>query len=461
MPPRNPPPDRPVVEKPPAEMPPPDKPAASQIKPAPLKGDQEERPLPSAVGAVCVGGGGRFLILHLPRDRKLAVFDANEAKVVKYLPVAEDDVKIAAGQDKLIVALPAGNVLQRWNLATFEKEATVAAPAKGTLKTLAMGSASRGPLFLGYGGVRVPGGGLVAVDPLTFKELAFKTDGDRGFGIGFEEYPSEVRISADGRLLTAWTPNLSPSGLTTMVRQGNTWKTHYEHTSVGALLPSPDGQTVFATGRLYTAEGKPLGEQAGGFGGMVWYLPALHGPFFLSLNETKQGGQGGLSVGVHMGTERRALVTLPNIDAVHGLVDWQTGQTQPFDRHVFLIPDAQLLVVIPPSKDKLVLYRFNLEQQLDKAGLDYLYIQSRPVTTAVKGQTYTYQVGVRSRKGHVRIKLDSGPDGMKVSPEGQLFWDVPKNFSAAEADVILTVSDASGQEIFHTFKIGVRDRPEP
>src|SRR5262245_46419188 len=120
-----------------------------------------------------------------------------------------------------------------------------------------MGSASRGPLFLGLGGQRVPGSvGLVAVDPLTFKDAGFKTEGDRGFGIGFEEFPSEVRISADGRLLTAWTPNLSPSGLTTVVRQGNTWKAHYEHTSVGALLPSPDGQTVFTTGRLYTAEGK-------------------------------------------------------------------------------------------------------------------------------------------------------------------------------------------------------------
>src|SRR5262249_10300016 len=161
---------------------------------------------------------------------------------------------------------------------------------------------------------------------------------------------------------------------------------------------------------------------------------------------------------VHMGTERRALVTLPNIDAVQGLVDWQTGQAQPLDRHVFLIPDAQLLVVIPPAKDRLVLYRFHLEQELDKAGVDYLYVQSRPATTAVKGQTYACQVSVKSKKGGVKFKLDSGPEGMKVSPEGKLTWDVPRNFSATEADVILTVSDASGQEVFHTFKLAVRDR---
>jgi hypothetical protein len=32
---------------------------------------------------------------------------------------------------------------------------------------------------------------------------------------------------------------------------------------------------------------------------------------------------------------------------------------------------------------------------------------------------------------------------------------VPADFADAEADVILSVADASGQEIFHTFKIAV------
>jgi hypothetical protein len=38
---------------------------------------------------------------------------------------------------------------------------------------------------------------------------------------------------------------------------------------------------------------------------------------------------------------------------------------------------------------------------------------------------------------------------------GKLTWDVPKGLAEQEADVILTVSDASGQEIFHTFKVAV------
>jgi hypothetical protein len=451
------PPDKPPGDKPASDKPPP---AVGPIKPAPLQGAQEERGLPGPLGDVCVGGGGRFLILHLPRDRMLAVFDANEARVVKYLP-AEYDAKIAAGLDKLLVGLPATDMLQRWSLSTFEKEATGPSPVPGTVKQFVMGSASRGPLFLGVGGQPMQGGGLVAVDPLTFKDVGFKTEDDRGPRLGFDQYPSELRVSADGRLITAWTPALSPSGRTTLLRQGDTWKGHHEHGSFGDLLPSPDGRLVLASGWMFTAEGKVVREGPRRPAPWVRYVPALHGPFFVSLNQTKQGDQHSLSVGIHVGSDERPLVTLPNLDAFQGLVDWRVGGGLPFDRHVFLIPDARLLVVIPRAKDKLLLCRFDLEQLLDKAGGDYLFVQSQPVTTAVRGQTYTYQVDVKSRKGNLKIKLDSGPEGMKVSPEGQVTWAVAGNFPAAEVDVVLTVSDASGQEIPHKFKISLRDRPEP
>ena len=45
------------------------------IKPAPLTDERTILSLPSPVADVVVGGGGRFLILHLPKLRQLAVFD--------------------------------------------------------------------------------------------------------------------------------------------------------------------------------------------------------------------------------------------------------------------------------------------------------------------------------------------------------------------------------------------------
>src|SRR5262249_14536761 len=54
----------------------------------PAKGpalEAEVRALPATVGDVAAGGGGRYLVMSLPRLRKLAVFDVQEDKVAHYI----------------------------------------------------------------------------------------------------------------------------------------------------------------------------------------------------------------------------------------------------------------------------------------------------------------------------------------------------------------------------------------
>src|SRR5262249_13352325 len=146
------------------------------------------------VAHVCAGGAGRFLILHLPGRRQLAIFDVNEAKIVKYLAVAEDNIKFAASQDKLVVANPTAKGLQRFNLAGFEKQATVAMPTEGKLAVALMGSASPGPLMLA-------GSSLTFLDPVTFKEVKYQWEegrGGRAMGGINDNYPASVRLSANG-----------------------------------------------------------------------------------------------------------------------------------------------------------------------------------------------------------------------------------------------------------------------
>ena len=50
-------------------------------------------------------------------------------------------------------------------------------------------------------------------------------------------------------------------------------------------------------------------------------------------------------------------------------------------------------------------------------------------------------------------QLDAGPPGMTVTPDGKIEWTVPGDFADGTATVIISVSDASGQEVFKTFKI--------
>jgi S1-C subfamily serine protease len=416
----------------------------ADLKPAPLKADTEERSLPAPAGDACAGGGGRFLIFHLPQSRRLAIFDANEARIVKYLPVAEDNVKIAAGRDKLVVVLPGAKVIQRYNLATFERELTAPLPYPYPLIGITMGSASDGPLLVESADYpRI--GDMSFFDIRTMKKL----DLQPGRRVHYNIAPNvRLHASADGLVITA--------GNQSYVLSGRTFDA-YDVPANGYLLPSPDGRTLYSAGRQFTAEGKPLGEQKGGHGNGLWYLPAAQGPYYLSLNEQRDGNAGKqfLSLAVHLSGDSRPLFTLPKFSALDGLVDWISGQVSPFERHIFLIPDAHLLVLMPKSNDKLVLHRFDPDQLLEQSGVDYLFVQSQPPAQAVKGATYSYPIAVRSKKGGVKPRLDAGPSGMKVTPEGKLTWDVPANFAEPEVDVILTVSDASGQEVFHTFKIAV------
>ncbi|AWM38508.1 hypothetical protein C1280_16985 [Gemmata obscuriglobus] len=429
-------------------------------KPAPITptkaADKAELKLPGTADATCFGGGGRFVLLRIPKEKKVAVLDVCEGKIVKYVPIPEDGALIAAGNEHLFVLAPTANVIQRWSLTTFEKEATVANPLSGTPRQLLMGHATDGPLFV-VGPNRM-------LDPKTFKALDLPAEANgRGMGAmsGHPQHPPAVRVSADGRVFAWWTQGLSPSGLSSMVLGESSAKAHYEHTTVGAILPGPDG-TLFTAGGLYTPELKPIGE-TGRY--QYWHhvpVPAAHGRMYLSVAAEDFPGQGRAAskVALKMVGDDKALANLSGLDGLD--VPRNNNQTmarglQMADR-VFLVPDAKALAVLHASADKVTVHAFDVEAMLAKAGVDYLFVASRP-PGATRGATFSYKPEVKSRKGGVKIKLDAGPEGMKVATDGTVTWDVPKNFNEASVSVILTVSDKSGQEAFHSFTLPVAPRP--
>ena len=120
-------------------------PSSVPITPPALGEDKVVKKLPEVFSDVVVGGGGRYLILHMPKLKKLAVFDVNEAKVTKYISLSEDDIAFAAGLDCVVVGLRKSGKLERWSLTTFELEKTV--PFEG-IKVVVMGHGSIGPVVV-------------------------------------------------------------------------------------------------------------------------------------------------------------------------------------------------------------------------------------------------------------------------------------------------------------------------
>src|SRR5262249_51369226 len=116
------------------------------LRPTPFTGDRRTVSLPGTVTDLAVGGGGRFVLLQMDGPPRLAVFDVHAGTLVRHLPLPEPGVRIAAGMDCFLVAVPSAQRLERWSLATFTREA--AYPLPGPVGALCMGSASSGPLVI-------------------------------------------------------------------------------------------------------------------------------------------------------------------------------------------------------------------------------------------------------------------------------------------------------------------------
>jgi hypothetical protein len=329
-------------------------PASAGIKPPTLEAKRVERKLESAVADVAVGGGGRYLVLHLPALRKLAVFDVNAAKVVGAIPMREEGARFTAGLEDVVVVLPAAGVIERWGLKTLERDVAAALPVKGVIKAVAMGAASRGPLLI-HSAV-----GTQPLDRATFALLdtetlrpVFSELNTATASIMCSCYRDLVhlRASADGQAFGMWCTSHSPTGMGLILFTPALTRTFYVHNSVGHVAPGPDGKALFTRGGLFPRQG-----QGGPANGPVLanpVLPACQGDWFLSLPLPGRAG----AVTVEAPGKDSSVATLPELGLPSPVED-VIKHDLTFDKRVHLIPAARLVITVPASNDRLVLHRF-------------------------------------------------------------------------------------------------------
>ena len=345
------------------------------IKPAPLKADREERMLPSTVEDACFGGGGRFFILHLPKERKLAIFDVNEARIVKYLPLADDNIRFAAGMDKLFVVYIDKNLIQRFSLATFEKEVLVPLPVEGQVKSIATGPAAAGLLLVRYGEQPTPGvSPVVFIDPVTFK----RRDIGKQMPFHSADEAYHYRASPDGSVFGGWVTSQTQS-MSSIVVTGDSAKVFGGPMS-GSVVPAADN-TLVSAGGLFTSECRPLeGDKSNPK--FRLRVPSLTGRYYLTCPggggaQHNTGVDAGKPTTVYLIGDARPLAVLSGVELFVSNEAWTRSDfTQ--DKRILFVPDAKLIALIPASGDRLVLHRFDVDEALQKADVDYLFVISRP-----------------------------------------------------------------------------------
>jgi putative Ig domain-containing protein len=434
----------PAVRPDPVVIPPPP-PAA--IRAPNLAQEKVVRMLPAPVTDVTAGGGGRYLILNLPSKKQLAVFDANTAEVVKYLPAGGDDVLIAAGMDKLVVLRKGGSKVERWSLTTFEREAEAELSLDVPAAAAAMGEASNGPLVVSA--VNWPVLGETAFfDVLKMQRIDMDAAFDRhGF---FETSPDVfLRASADGRVF-ACQQSLGGTVQTCVWTLGDVQK-YAGGNGVSRPVPGPDGAAIYTNRGVFDVQMKqlhPFSEAA--------FVPAHGGPFYLSLSSDAPGAPEGrkAEVSLYLSDYTQPFTTLADVEGAEPAKGFNPDRLTP-DKRLHLIPAAKLFVSIPRSNDRLVVRRFDPVEALQKTGWDYLDVVSLPPTLARKGEEYAYQLDVLSKKGGLTYGVQSGPPGMTIDAAGRLTWKVPADFADRTAAVLVSVRDSGGEQVLHSFTVGV------
>jgi len=469
------------------------------------------RALPGNISEIIPAGAGRYLLLIIRDTRKLAVFDANAADVVKVLSLPSENVLVAGGAEKFLVVFPDERIIQRWDLARQERETSAPLPIRASVWAIAMGSDSTGPALVFWSArQQIPAGELGRfsfIDPaslkvrkvstcLTIEGISARKTLQREVAaieetqpyLSKERFECELRASADGSLFTfRKTQGQRSDGQVIAVRGGEV-EIHHDSNSRGPQASGPDGLLVYdgASG-VRDLSGRQVLDPASPNNHSSIYLPSADPAYFIGLRGlgkylsygplgTNNADKLEFGVSIFTSGSTTPLATLDGMSEMQdvaratyvwsmanptgisgrpnsGFVDWWRTTRPPTDLRFHWVPAAKLFITIPVSNDRLVLRHFDLAKALDQFGGDYLLVTSARALTISPGEKLRHQLEVKSRKGGVKFTLSRGPDGLTVSPAGLLEWTVPAGRVKDEREALITVQDASGQSLFHTLKL--------
>jgi hypothetical protein len=351
-------------------------------------------------GAVAVGGGGRYLVIHFPEQGLLDVFDFSEGKFMGAISTDKGDVKLAAGLSRVVLS-PGGGVFRVYSLPSLARQYEGSIDLAGGVTEMAMGNRTDGPLF-----VSNPAGDVALLD-LTGSGIQEVKEARRRFDF----VPTNLRALPDGTAFISSMLQYSATSYTHNVKLITESHRDWQITSLGSPVctPGSDGNFYGNLAGAMDRKGQTLGFtfQYGVSPGRTWFIPALtrqsDAPFtqqgyILRINSglmsipvtppqpapqpvpqpvlqpdqkavvpppprityiTKQS----LFVTVHA---NGSLAMLPNVPMLRvlpefdGLVD-SNGIAKPtLDQHFFLVPEAKLLVILSGDRTKLVLRKLNI-----------------------------------------------------------------------------------------------------
>ncbi len=400
---------------------------------------------PDPITDALVTYGGKYLLLRMQAFPGLTVYDTDKREIVNTLRLASDNFLFASGGNIVLVYYPENNLLQTWSLDTFEKLKTKPNPKGNIISYMTMGHSNPDQALVRYadGTDALARASVYLLDTATLQEIPLTGDENApGRNVSYRDFIHQ-RTDGSMQIVSEWATSHSPTGLGVFVLTGNSWTFKYEHTSVGYIAVGDDGLLYAQNGDIYNSQLTRIGSLSG-----TKLIPGIGGTLFLGI------AQDGL-MQVYTSGSISPLGPVGRFPGAEKIEDGWAKTPYVFDRHVIFDPVRGHIILIPPENDRVVQREFNLEQMLSASGVDYLVVTSRPDVNVASGETWRYQIETLSNADGITFTLEFGPEGMEVSDDGTLVWDVPDDYSGTEK-VVLLVENENGEVIYHNFELYVR-----
>ena len=327
------------------------------ITPPTLPANPSNIDLGGKAGAVAVGGGGRYLVMHFPEQGKLGVFDASTAR---FHTVSADtgDARLAAGLTHVVLYVSEPKIFRVYTLPELKKAYDAGVDLFFGVQSMAMGRRTDGPLLVdaGFGDVRLYD--IVG----SLKEI----EGARGKP-GIHSTRDGLRAAPDGLAFTTFDGFANGQKTVLLTSAGRKWQILKDFNQVP--FPGPDGN-LYGNGVVTDRNGRD--QRFGGVGAASnqWFVPAASSPrYFLKVAPTTVNLEGRstktIAVTIHADkngdTPVQGTPALAGLPEFEGIVDPWGNMAKPYDQHFFLIPEAKLFVILAGTKDRLILRNVDLK----------------------------------------------------------------------------------------------------
>lgn len=424
----------------------------SDIAPRPARADEQIVTLPGEIEDICLGANGKMLIAYVPTEKKLFLVDVATRKQVGEIPVGDQNVRFAAGLEKLVVA-PNPHTLQRWDLTSITQEAEVTLEDGVQINDLAMGAAASGPLLVVTEQAgQEPQPALLDVATMQWQQIPIVVDEKQR---NKSELPwgrkPQIRAAANGQVFALTCPQ-ETFQLVVQPEQAKLKRFNYTTANrIERSIPDAFGRRTFSSGPnnfVPDFNGRSPGIR----------LPAVQGNFCLKAglqlsDQTAPLDLCPASVELFVDGDNQPFATLVDLDLT------LTNQTKfnlwnekrlTEDKRIHWIPDMNTIVTLPHLAGRIVLRDFDLEKAWQEANYDYLYVTNpTPIRTEL-GSKLKHQLDIRSKNEPVSVRNGKNVTSraMTVSKSGLLEWDIPKwLFGSPDQTYHKVVLSAGGREV--------------